>query len=550
VSKLVINYESKIMNLKKILIPVFIFLISSEKMVAQSEVRWLNEKKPVTTGLPSDFKTLKSDENHLYYVLYPVDKSINTDANLIDFLYGVKALELHKFDFKSQMDTALIYKPDNRTFVQIIEVNNIYHIISYFKNKTQKKIFIFDETINLENLQLKNDTKLLSEIDYAEEDANNVYNFSLTISKENNQFLFLYSYILQGGHCCRFEVYDNLLKQVWTKKSNFASAGSDVYFESNYVLDLEGNIYAVQRSFDNLSNSEKSYLVFYSKNGALPKNRTLEMKLGNQLLDQKLSVNKNNELICTGLFAKVNETSAIGAFSFVFTSKLEKIKSNNFSSIDRIPNIKGLDDETKKVLNNKIILKGKTENTYQYDLKNIHYRKDGGFDLVVEKYISFKTLGHSSSLNGFGSNSEIYYYIYDDIIVLNCDSNGLFRRVQCVPKYQYLVNNQKYLGSYLLNYGENDEMNFIFNLPDTSPKNLFSKLNKDSRSVIFTLNPDGQGSIQELFNDHECSNSFLPLISTNAGDNHAILFKCNKPFSKGNIAFKKYRIVIGELDIK
>ncbi len=518
-----------LLSSKFFLLFVFVCTLSSNlnAQITSSniDVKWSEELHPVKSRFMEDMGILKSDENYIYYLW-------NTDLGdtYNQFMWSTSVEYLVKFDRKNNKNTLveLKLKTDRvkRNVIKVSLIGNSIHVISTLIDKKQKKCYVLDETVDMETFKLKNDAHKISEIDYngiKGIDEKKIYvNFSIY----KDRILFDYNFDSSIGSYYGFEVFNKPMSSEWKFKDK-AQAGSGITFEGQYVFDNDGNLYASLRNFENERDANRHYersklfIKFYPKDGSQPKIQEVKLPGNKFVTAQQLAVNDKNELICAGLYAIQGNESAVGAFSVISTPRLQLMGSFNDKAFDNAFLTKGLNSKDAANLENKSADGKEFEEDFTYKFNNIHFRNDGGFDLVAEKCkLLIETIFNSQQ-----GTTYRYYHTYDDILVLTCNSDGSFNWVQRIPKNQYVVNVYHFLGSYLLSYGQNDEMNFMYNLIKT---NRFTKKPTDeSKIVMLSLDSNGKESFKELFTDFKLTNSICPKFSVSLGESKYLISRIN-----------------------
>lgn len=516
----------------------------------ESMINWGQAQEPFKTGLLSDVKIVKTDGNYIYYYCLTQSNAgiafisiQNPNSFIVKYDKKTGSTSMLKLNFK--------VKEYNLKLLNYYNVDSTFHVFTYFHNKKQKKIYLFHETLNLENLVSNNDIAKISEIDLKDERGFSLDEDNMSVISDNNKYLFNYSFQTFKGRFFGKEVFDNKLTKEWGN-SQFALTEAGFNFESNYKIDNEGNVYAIQRNFEKEKDVYKHYdrsriwAVCYPKGGNTPSSLALILDNNYFVTAQALSVNEKNEVICAGLYAKPETESAIGCFSFVIEPLLAKIKSINTKEFSAQVLTKGLDYKKKDKNMQKILEKKDFEEDYGYDLSKIHFRKDGGFDVVAEKNKLILTTRRSGN-----SSVTQYNYYYDDLYVLTFNADGTTNWVQKVAKYEYVIDGNNLLGSYFLGYDNDDNMNFVFNLCNEQTASIIKSSLKESKTVLISLDKNGNEKFKELVSEPDISKSICPRYSYKQDNENSIIITRNNNLpQRFVIGYKQNYLIFGELNLK
>jgi len=516
----------------KLAVFLALFLISSlfSSLFAQKDsIKWGIEQDYLIKGFIGNIEILKTDSNNIYFYC--------SAEKATSWSYFIVKHE-KKTGLNSICEIQLKTKEYKLNLLRRIYSDNTLHIFSTYYNKKLDKLFVFHETYNTEMMQSNNDIGKLTEIDYKALAPGGASLQNLDFEYLNKRFLFRYACKTKKGQVFGLEVFDRKLTKEWSNPS-IALTETGVSYEGNYQIDNEGNVYALQRNYENEKDVNKHYersriwAACYPKGAGEPKSIALILKDDYFITCKQLSVNEKGEVICAGLYSKPGTTSAVGCFSFVTEPLLAKIKSVNTKEFSTEMLIKGQDAKMQQKEIMKILSKKDFDKDFIYTIDSIHFRKDGGFNVVIEKYKKEEIVS---------GNFAADYYYYDDLWVLTYYADGSINWVQKIPKYEYIKDFWP-VGSYFLSYEKNENMTFIFNL-------INYRSSSKSKTVRMTLDKGGKESFMELAENSNVEQLILPKILFKQDDNTLILFRssCGSMFEA--LAGKKNKITFGELNLK
>lgn len=521
-------------------IGVFLLSLLSSVLALQAQynvdsIKWGIQQEYFKKGFVVDMKIIKSDNKSVYYYC-----NTNMDGVFCDYDPSIIDLSNHyivKHDISSGANRIYEIKQDVKeyklNFMKHLYINGSVQVIFSYFNKRDGIYYLFKESIDIDKMESNNDIKKVAEINLINQ-KNTVLESSF-LDYQNNKFIFRYKLLTKNKiQTFGLEVFDKEFNKEWSA-SDIAITATGVNYESNYRIDNEGNVYAIQRNFekeeDYMKNYSKSkvWAVCYSKDSK-PNVIPLMLENNNFITSQELNINKNGDVICAGLYANLGNTSAIGAYSIILEPKLTKIKSINSKAFSNEILLKGVDekiknDELKKIISNKDF-----EKDFGYKMNEIYLRNDGGFDVVAEKvkteYVKF-------------NNEVTGYFYYDDLLVLVYNADGSINWIQKIPKYEYFENNSRLAASYFMKHDKNDNMHFIFNLG-----NNFN-LKPKSKTVTISLDKQGNEKFKELESKYEISAITCPKFFDITEDGTVITVMYNYRTTISRLLTKKNCLTFG-----
>lgn len=506
------------------------------------ETNWLNPENPTQVGYITDISILKADSAAVYLITnwrerndYPENMgfSVPPFAHLHKWNRATNehsSIELFDLPPKEKKWRKLLFT---------LEVDGLHYIVSHYKGKSEKKHFIYAQSIDFEQFKINEDVRLIAEIDVPESEWINGGECWFQADTCKGKVLFNYVIEAKQNNQMGVIVMDKKLNTEWVKSSRTPIAVGKNY-EFNYIVDKEGNLYAVQANYGinakRSSNAQKTHLVFYPKDGSAPKGRLLTLNNNKEIVSQSISFNDKDELICVGLFAEKHTRSAVGAFTMTFTDQLDSIKHQHTKAFERPFFLKGESQDMQEALQKMLDQKEDFEKEFSYSSPVIHFRENGAYDFVIEK----SRLGISKS-DGIAT----YSFTFGDIIAVCCNPDGSFKWQQKIPKHQEFENAKEFLGHYYLIHDEEDNMHFIFNQFETNRLRLTDRA--EPQTFMLSVDPEGNESFQTLFNDPEASKIFAPLFSKPSNDSSALVLMRFNQFKLLFTTKKHYNVIFGEL---
>lgn len=536
------------MIMKRIFIALLVVFGTFSLCVNATEnIHWYTDSLPCVSWGLFELDLLKSDSDAtVYYAngsVYP-----GYDMDIFRHTYGCLLQRIdNRTGNDSVLNVVLFGEGDQQRSLKCFKViNGEPHLFSTRFNKLSNGIDVYVQTIDLEKFCLRDDLRHITTI-LCEADLSMVYGLSLRVEAMNGMRLFKYDYKEGKNERRVHEVLDSKFRSVWVKDVNTPVA-EGVNYETDYVLNAQGDVYTIQSNFPtNKKDPAKienrtPYLICYAKDQPKPKARKLKLVGDRLVVGEAISINKEGQVVCTGLYAEPKTRSATGAFTIIFSPDLATVVHQSEVAFDKSFFLKGVPEKKKASLNKTLDKKKDFEDNYFYAFDTIHYHRDGGFDVAIEKqrivYQRDTRLGITQA-----------HHTFSDVIILRCEADGSFRWYNKIPKEQYLWGYFEMLGRYVKGYGKDDEMVFLYNQTDMSSKSIRVKLGKESKTFMVTFDKDGKETVQEIIHDPDLTNTLALRFSRIEPDGVIKLVKSNQFKATLKDYFKCPTIVFGELKL-
>jgi len=481
-----------------------------------TDIKWIEKLKVPNV---QDIEVMKMDSNVLIYQ----SRVMRNEDLYGSVIGGVEKNHIYSVELKTKQiidkDINLKTGDKRRAVEKILFLNNTIHVFSSFINSEQKKYYIFDETLNSENLALNNDTKKICEVDYSQMEKVNKNSFVTNITISRAKLLICTTILAKEENLYSVKIFDTQLneKSGYTKKTT----NLDIYL-IRLTNDNDDNLYVIESNKVKKDEQRKYTIYFYPKDNSAPKQQILMLE--NKGISFDLSVTKNNDLIFAGLFFKNGQSSASGAFTYICPAHLSAEGKLNLLSFTNEFLTRGLDEkETAKV---EKALKNNEEfnDKCSYLLDTLHIQQNGDFMFTTEKT---KTESSYSIL----LKEYQYFYTYGDIYAFSCNPDGSFKWNQKITRNSVLAGDNSFSGHYLTHYDTSNNINLIYNsYRSTKLLGLREGFGKDPKTVVTTFDSKGNMSEKVLFADKKLVQSFMPVYSRSGSDNNLIIIRINNGF--------------------
>lgn len=311
-------------------------------------------------------------------------------------------------------------------------------------------------------------------------DESHLLIYSAEMSKDNNGDL-------QTDKTFHLTVLNSKMGQEWEKEIRLPYA-PDIFTMEQIKLDDKGNVYIIGIEYQEKSEARISrregkpsytyHLFRYADKGSDVMEMALDLK-GKFITDVQIDGAPNGDIIASGFYSETGTFSVKGAFYMSIDSKTREVKIKQLSEFPT-DFITQYYSEREKKKEKKKEAKGDEAELYQFRLDNLLIREDGGVTLIAEQFFIEERTYITTDSQGRTTTRTVYYYNYNDILVLSFDKTGMVEWKTKIPKRQVTTNDGGYYSSY--NFSViGDKIYFIFN---DNPKNLF--LPKDQKPYPFS----------------------------------------------------------------
>lgn len=451
----------------------------------------------------------------------------------------------------NQIKSKKIELEDDYTLVKVSQFNGKLYFFSQFLDKEAKEKTLFVQQINNQSLDFEGEKKQIAQISYEGKSKFNSGSFGFSVARDTSKILVYYQlpYEKNENEKFGFHVFDKDMNLLWTK--NVILPYEDKLFGvSDYKIDKKGTVHLLSILYKEKVRTKRagkpnySYKILsYTQEDKDPKEYDVVVN-DKFLTDMQLAIADNSDLICAGFYSDLGTFSIKGSYFLTIDEESKQIKTKSFKEF-------GLDfitqdmTEKQQKKTKKRAEKGKDVELYEYDLDNIIIKDDGGAVLVGEQFYIRESTIRTVGANGQVSTSTNYYYIYNDIIVINISPAGEIEWAHKIPKRQTTSNDGGYYSSYTLAI-VGDKLHFVFN---DNARNIYDKTLKEGKVYSFnykdiavalnTVDRNGKQNRTSLLNTPKKEEIVRPKVSVQVSKNEMILFaKRKKTYQFIKITFK------------
>lgn len=411
--------------------------------------------------------------------------------------------------------------------------NKIY-VFSSFPDKKTKLNKLYCRTFDKNNLTAG---KLIEIEQLTYEKNKRKGGFGVVFSEDESKLLVYLNkpYEKNGPEKFGFTVLTENLEEIWRKDIELPYTEQFFSIE-DYQLNNNGEVYLLGQEFtENRKERVKDkpnyqyHILAYLENGK--KIKDYEINLEDKFItDITYNIAKNGDLICSGLYSENGTFSVKGAFYMMIDFETRLIKNNSLKAFDQEFITQGWSDRAIAKAKKKEVRKDKAIELFEYDLKDFILKEEGGAILLAEQYF-IRVVTHTNTNPNTGAimTRTDYHYYYNDVIVININSDGKIEWATKIEKNQHSVNDGGFSSSYVLQVDE-DKLHLIYN---ENARNYFEKedrkkMNRKDKTarltVIATVDNLGEYEKQILINVSQENTYPVPKFSEQINDKELLLY--------------------------
>ncbi len=327
----------------------------------------------------------------------------------------------------------------------VVKDGKPYVIASGVNNKQQKR-YLCVNSFREETLQPIGEWRKIAEFNYSSQLVRKLGEFGFEVSADSTRLLVYYKepYQKDENEKFSFAVFDANFNKLWGREVEIPDSVG-LFNVEDYGLDNIGNVYILGKEYEGkrssfLLNIEKDYrytLLTFSVLVDSVVQRPIELE-GKLVREAKIFVGGNGDVMCAGMYAHSDEKLFMGAYALegVFVIQLHgedlsvEFESTKEFDIDLIT--QNMFKAQKKAAM-KREAEGGINGLFNYKIKNIINRKDGGVYFVAEhQYVVVSdTRTKPGELGGVTVD-----YVFKEILVTSLSSNFEVEWIKMIPKSQ------------------------------------------------------------------------------------------------------------------
>jgi hypothetical protein len=417
-------------------------------------------------------------------------------------------------------------------------------LLSSYADKIQKRNILYSQIIDKESLKPIGDFSKIVEVPYESKYKYDFFPLGLGIHRNTGSFYGIYSSDkskialiaktdLKGKADETFciSVLDEKMKVLWSKIIVLPYLNK-LFDVLSFDVSNQGDVYIIGKLYNEKKkekvNDKPNYkyqLLHY--NADTEHDNTIDIQIKDVFItDLKVSVNKDDDVICAGFYSNKGTESVMGTYLTIVDGKTKKIRSEFKQKFDFNFVCESLNEnEIKKA--KKLQADGKEAEMNRFVMRDIVRKNDGGYLLTAEQF-----LDNDYYLGGNNSKRVMYY---DDILIVSLNKTGDVEWRKIIPKRQ-ATNSEDDPTISFATILLDDVVYILFNDSENNiKKNRFTKDHKLSYPVL------GYQSFV-LFGYDKEGNRSSKVLKAKAGS-CVILPKSSKPLSNKEIlVFSKFTL--------
>lgn len=437
------------------------------------------------------------------YLISKSWKMLNEDMS--QSLISINKAHLYRVDLNTRqiLDKEIKLKngDQQRNVEQVMYIDDAIHVITSFINTEQKKIYFFDETVDDLNLELKNDTRKICEIDYGTLDKPYLYSLTTFIELKNNKVILKNTIYTKLGEISFYNIFDLKLKSLADYHFVNDKRGMEIL---DVMIDNKNNMYLVSWLWDKKAKTNQHTINFLPFDKSAAKSQLIEGI--NIISNLRMAINSNNDLICAGLYSRPQQLGPIGAFSLILPSRLDGVGKLNKTDFSNEVILAGLVESEKIKVGSKLSKNLDYNDNYVSKVDALNIGVKGDYTFVCERSKSFNTSRPNSSLKSYCSE-------YSDIYVLSCNSDGSFKWQDKISRYQYLYNENELKGHFIPFFDHNNNLSIVYSNLDEELKNA-----KSAKVCMVQYDTNGKRLNKTLISNSKIASDFSPKYSKFIGE--------------------------------
>jgi hypothetical protein len=369
-------------------------------------------------------------------------------------------------DLKNAQEIVLRSGRQNLNFEKLLYLKGDLWLFSSFNNQAQEKNFLFKQKVSARSLTPSNRIeKMLEGPAYRDDPTERTFDFVL--SKDSSKVLIYNQFPTKRNTPEQFalQIFDSSLEPIWSKNVVLPYPDNQFSIEE-YQVDKEGNVYLLGILYvegdDRRLRRDLNYryvILAYRNQGE--EFIELDVDLRDKFItDLTFRVDNKGQLVCSGFYSERSVYGIKGSYFLRINPDTRELFFQNTKPFD-------FDFLTSDLSNRRRERARRAEaegdlsrsaELSNYQLTDLILRTDGGALLVAEQFY----VDRQSYFTWDGRIQDVFYYHYNDIIVVNIRPNGEVEWATRIPKEQVTTNDGGYYSSFSM-ATVRDRLFFVYN---------------------------------------------------------------------------------------
>jgi hypothetical protein len=424
---------------------------------------------------------------------------------------------------------------NRRELERIVQIKDNLYLFSTLTENSDKNNSLFVQVIHKQNLKISADPVEIAKINYSGNRKRNSGEFLFRLSRDSSKLFVLgmLPFEKNENEKMALKVFDENMQIIWHKDVELPYT-DELFLLKDLKVDNQGNVYLLGKVFHDKPKSKVGgapnyhfvILSYKNKDGSF---KEYPVSLKDKFLQEmQISIAENEDIICAGFYSEEGKSGIKGAYYLTVNGETNEVMHKSFKDFEIEFIVQDMTAKNRKKLE-KSAEKGKNVEMYNYDLKSIILKEDGGAVLVAEQYFYRVQTRTYMTANGMMRTTTNVYYYFNDIIVVNIDGEGDILWANKIPKRQTTANDGGYFSSYTMAV-VHDKLYFVFN---DNIKNLTiekeGKLSlfigaKSAIAVLVEVNMDGTINKRSLFTTRDAGALTRPKVCEQVSGHEVVIF--------------------------
>ncbi|MAT54426.1 MAG: hypothetical protein CMN32_08065 [Saprospirales bacterium] len=417
------------------------------------------------------------------------------------------------------------------------------YVLASGVNNKQKKRYLCVNSFSKETLQPTGEWRKIAEFNYTSQLVRKLGKFGFRTSQDSARLLVYYTEPYQDDETEKFSfaVFDADFNKLWGREVELP-ASMGLFNVEDYGLDNMGNVYFLGKEYEgkrsslllNIEKDHKYTLLSFTavKDSFIQRAIKFEGKLAREA---KIFVRGKGDVICTGFYAHSDVKPFMGnrPLEGVFVVQLQgedlsvEFESTKEFDIDLITQSMF---KAQKKSAMKREADGGVNGLFNYKIKNILNRQDGGVYLIAEHQYTVVSDSRTKpgELGGVTVN-----YVFKEILVTSLSSNFEVEWIKMIPKSQSGKRKVKVYSSFFP-FLRDDKLYLIY-LDYTKSVKLpiggymaMNGMSKKAITILVTCDPIGNIEKYGIATYSDVKVWLQPVYSTWISDNELIMYGSRK----------------------
>lgn len=427
-------------------------------------------------------------------------------------------------------------------FSQMTYLNGKIYLFMEKFDKRNKLNTVYGTTISRSG---KFDSEIFELLQFELEKRNKINSFYVSISADSTNFLIRSTPPMTDKEQMAqrdFLIIDQDFKEVDNIKINFPFKERDFGINRTH-LDAKGNIHMLtsvaieetrRKSLFNTSvETEARVFTLYKGQSDVEEYEINFLNDDAGFISQiQMKTDELGRLQCAGFYSDKKGNSTRGVFVFTIdteTKEISNVTSQEFTDEYLNQFLSDRQIRKKERKNSKNKANNPYDRLYNYKVRDIVMKKDGGFYMVAEFY----ELRIVTTTDANGNTRQTYHYYFNDLMVINILADNTVDWYARVPKRQHSVNDGGTYSGIVTGLNNDNSLNIIFNDNSENATKIahenvkYMKLKK-STVVLVKFEEDGTATKTPLFGSKKLKTYVIPRLSPKGKENDIILYSKGK----------------------